>query len=67
MAQQNVVVVRFTDGSRARQALHVLKQCDADDRIGLASAAVLARTAEGELRTVDEWETSAPLAWRAAR
>ncbi len=61
MAQENVVVVRFTEGSTARQALSVLKQCDADDRIGLASAAVVERTAAGELRTVDEWENLGPV------
>ena len=61
MAQENVVVVRFTDGSKARQALSALKQCDADDRIGLASAAVVERTATGELHMVDEWENLGPV------
>ncbi len=50
MAQENVVVVRFTEPSRAYQALSVLKECDADGRIGLESAAVVERTAAGELR-----------------
>ena len=50
MAQENVVVVRFTEPSKAYQALSVLKECDADGRIGLESAAVVERTAEGELR-----------------
>lgn len=47
---ENVVVVRFTDQSKAYQALTVLKDCAADGRIGLESAAVVERTSEGELR-----------------
>ena len=47
---KNVVVVRFTEASKAYQALSVLKSCDADGRIGLKSAAVVERTAEGQLR-----------------
>jgi uncharacterized membrane protein len=50
MAQENVVVVRFTEPSKAYQALSVLKTCDAEGRIGLESAAVAERTAAGELR-----------------
>ena len=50
MAQENVVVVRFTEPSKAYQALSVLKECDADGRIGLESAAIVERTATGELR-----------------
>jgi uncharacterized membrane protein len=49
MAQENVVVVRFTEPSKAYQALSVLKECDASGRIGLQSAAVVERTAAGEL------------------
>jgi Predicted membrane protein len=41
MAQENVVVVRFTEPSKAYQALSVLKECDAEGRIGLESAAVV--------------------------
>jgi uncharacterized membrane protein len=51
MAQENVVVVQFTEPSKAYQALTVLKECDAQGRIGLESAAVVERTATGELRT----------------
>jgi uncharacterized membrane protein len=47
---ENVVVVRFTESSKAYQALSVLKECDAEGRIGLESAAVVERTPEGELR-----------------
>ena len=49
MAQENVVVVRFTEPSKAHQALSVLKECDAQGRIGLESAAVVQRGPEGEL------------------
>jgi uncharacterized membrane protein len=51
MAQENVVVVRFTEASKAYQALSVLKELDGSGRIGLESAAVVERTATGELRT----------------
>jgi uncharacterized membrane protein len=50
MAEENVVVVRFTEPSKAYEALSVLKECDADGRIGLESAAVVERTTSGELR-----------------
>ena len=50
MTQENVVVVRFTEPSKAYQALSVLKECDASGRIGLESGAVVERTAAGELR-----------------
>jgi uncharacterized membrane protein len=50
MSQENVVVVRFAEPSRAYQALSVLKERDAEGRIGLESAAVVERTAQGELR-----------------
>jgi uncharacterized membrane protein len=50
VAQENVVVVGFTEPSRAYQALSVLKECNADGRIGLDSAAIVERTPEGELR-----------------
>lgn len=50
MAKENVVVVRFAEPSKAYQALSVLKECDAGGRIGLESAAVVERTAVGELR-----------------
>jgi uncharacterized membrane protein len=49
MAQKNVVVVRFTEPSKAYQTLSVLKQLDSSGRIGLESAAVVERTAAGEL------------------
>jgi uncharacterized membrane protein len=48
---ENVVVVGFSDPSKAYQALSVLKQCDAEGRIELHSAAVVERTPTGELRT----------------
>jgi uncharacterized membrane protein len=48
---ENVVVVGFAEPSKAYQALSVLKQCDAEGRIALRSAAVVERTPSGELRT----------------
>ena len=53
MTQGNVVVVRFTEPSKAYQALTVLKECDAAGRIGLESAAIVERTPTGELRIPD--------------
>jgi uncharacterized membrane protein len=49
MAQESVVVVQFSEPSKAYQALSVLKEADAQGRIGLESAAVAQRSAEGEL------------------
>jgi uncharacterized membrane protein len=46
-----VVVVRFTEPSKAYQALSVLKELDGSSRIGLESAAVVERTSTGELHT----------------
>jgi uncharacterized membrane protein len=53
MAQENVVVVRFTEPSKAYQALSELKQSDADGHIELKSAAVVERAAQGELKIAD--------------
>jgi uncharacterized membrane protein len=47
---ENVVVVGFTEPSKAYEALSVLKECSAEGRIGLESAAIVERTQEGELR-----------------
>ena len=47
---ENVVVVGFTEPSKAYQALRVLKECSAEGRIGLESAAIVERTEEGKLR-----------------
>ena len=58
---QNVVVVRFTEPSEAYQALSVLKQCDADGRIGLESAAVVERTTDGELRVPEDTDNVGPV------
>jgi hypothetical protein len=49
MAQENVVIVHFSEPSRAYQALSVLKEADAAGRIGLESAAVVQRGPGGEL------------------
>lgn len=57
----NVVVVQFTEQSKAYQALSVLKQCDAEGRIALASAAVVERTPEGTLRIPEGAENVGPV------
>jgi uncharacterized membrane protein len=57
----NVVVVRFSEPSAAYQALSVLKECDAEGRIGLESAAVVERTAEGELRIPEDTDNVGPV------
>jgi len=46
----NVVVIRFTEPSAAYEALSVLKQCDADGRLALATAVVVERSPMGDLR-----------------
>ena len=61
MAKKNVVIVRFADPSKAYQALSVLKECDAGGRIGLESAAVVERTAAGELRIPDGADNLGPV------
>ncbi len=43
----NVVVVKFAEASKAYQALSVLKDCDAQGRIELKSAAIVERTPDG--------------------
>jgi len=49
MAQKDVLVIGFTEPSKAYEALSVLKQCDAEGRIGLESAAIVERTQDGGL------------------
>ena len=61
MAQKNVVVVGFTEPSKAYQALSVLKDCDAEGRIGLESAAVVERTAAGELHIPESDDNVGPI------
>jgi uncharacterized membrane protein len=58
---ENVVVVRFTEPSKAYQALNVLKECDAEGRIGLESAAVVERTPSGELRIPEDADNVGPI------
>jgi uncharacterized membrane protein len=67
LAEENVIVVRFTEPSKAYQALSVLKDSDADGRIGLDSAAVVERTANGELQTRRAPTTPSSSAPQAAR
>ncbi len=61
MAAQNVVVVRFDEPSKAYQALSVLKECDADGRIGLDSAAIVERSSTGELRVPEDADNVGPI------
>jgi uncharacterized membrane protein len=61
MVQENVVVVRFTEPSKAYQALSVLKECDADGRIGLESAAIVEREPQGELRFPEGTDNVGPV------
>jgi uncharacterized membrane protein len=61
MAQKNVVVVRFTESSKAYQALSVIKECDAGGRIALESAAVVNRTASGELQIAEGGDNVGPV------
>jgi uncharacterized membrane protein len=46
----NVVAARFSEPSKAYEALSVLKQCDADGRIGLRAAAIVEHGPDGRLR-----------------
>src|SRR5690242_8424407 len=61
MAQENVLVVRFGEPSKAYQALSVLKASDATGRIGLESAAVVGRTAAGTLRIPESTDNAGPV------
>ncbi len=64
---ENVLVIRFAEPSKAYQALSVLKECDAEGRIGLESAAVVERMPAGELASGRAPTTSVSSARRAAR
>ena len=55
----NIVVVKFEEPSKAYQALSVLKECDAEGRIALDSAAIVERTPEGGLRTPEGADNAA--------
>jgi uncharacterized membrane protein len=61
MPQENIVVVRFDEAAQAEKALDVLKQCDADERINLKSAAIVQRTPAGDLHTVDDYDNLGPI------
>ena len=61
MAERNVVVVRFTEPSKAYQALSVLKESDAKGRIALESAAVVERSPEGALRIPEGADNLGPI------
>jgi uncharacterized membrane protein len=61
MAQEDVVVVRFSEPSKAYEALSALKEADAASRIGLESAAVVQRTSEGQLHIPETDEELGPI------
>jgi uncharacterized membrane protein len=61
MAQENIVVVRFDEAAQTHKAWDVLKQADADERINLKSAAMVQRTSEGVLHTVDDYDNLGPI------
>ena len=61
MPERNVVVVRFTEPSKAYQALSVLKECDASGRIMLESAAIVERTPEGALQIPEGADNLGPV------
>jgi uncharacterized membrane protein len=61
MAERNVVVVRFTEPSKAYQALSVLKESDAKGRIALESAAVVERSPDGALRIPEGADNLGPI------
>jgi uncharacterized membrane protein len=61
MADENVVVVRFEEPSKAYEALSVLKECDAQGRISIESAAVVERTAAGELQIQESTDNVGPV------
>ena len=62
----NVVVVRFTEPSKAYQALSVLKECAAEGRIDLDAAAIVERTPRARCASRRARTTSASSARRAA-
>jgi len=48
--EENIDVISFAEPSKAYQALHILKETDAQARIGLLEAAVVERTSDGRLQ-----------------
>jgi uncharacterized membrane protein len=59
--EENVLVVRFAEPSKAYQALSALKELDASGRIGLESAALVERTEAGGLRVVEDADNVGPV------
>ena len=49
-ANHNVVVVTFAESSKAYQALSQLKRADAENRVGVRSAALVERQADGKIK-----------------
>ena len=66
MAQENVVLVTFEEESTAYQAVTVLKEADADERIDLHAVAVVQRMEDGTLRVKEGDTDDFPVAtWTA--
>lgn len=53
MSTENVVILSFKEESKAYQAMTVLKQLSAEDRIGLRSGSVITHDNDGKLRVED--------------
>jgi uncharacterized membrane protein len=58
---ENVVVVRFTEPSKAYEALSVLRQSSGEGRIELQSAAVVERAGDGTLRIPEDADNVGPV------
>lgn len=54
MATENVVVVSFSEPSKAYQALSTLKQLDAENKVMVHAAAVVERQADGRLNVPEQ-------------
>lgn len=59
MASNNVIAVTFSEESKAYQAFSELRQASEQERIGLAGAAVIERTTDGQLRIRDHRDSNA--------
>ncbi len=53
-SDHNVIVVNFKESSKAYQALSELKKADAEDRVGVRSAALVERDADGTIRVPED-------------
>jgi uncharacterized membrane protein len=53
-SHHNVVVVNFEESSKTYQALSVMKRLDAEGRVGVESAALVEREADGTIRVPED-------------